>query len=79
MDNTMKVGKTAEQRQLTKEAFMVHSYGGKIECEVSPNVWTVIRQPLDFERAMKSDDIMDDLKSLDFSELTHNFRPAFPK
>lgn len=74
MDNTMKVAKTEEQVQLTKEAFMVYSYGGEIEVETSPNVWVTVSQPLDFERADKGDPI-----SLDISKLTHNFRPKFPK
>ncbi len=68
MDNTMKVGNTAEQRQTTKEAFMVHSYGGAIEVETSPNVWVKINQPLDFEKVVGL--------NLDFSKLTHNYRPV---
>ena len=79
MDNTMKVAKTEEQIQLTKEAFMVYSYGGQVECEISPNVWTVISQPLDFVRADKDASVMDNLDDLDISNMTHNFRPKFPK
>ena len=74
MDNTMKINVTEEQRQLTKEAFMVFSYGGEIEVETSPNVWVTVSQPLDFVRADKGDPL-----SIDLENLTHNFRPKFPK
>jgi len=79
MDNTMNVNVTEEQRQLTKEAFMVFSYGGAVEVETSPNVWVSVSQPLDFVRADKDRSVADNLDDFDFSDLTHNFRPKFPK
>lgn len=76
MDNTMKVGVTQEQRDLTKKAFMTFSYGGQIEVETSPNMWTRITTPLDFLRADTQDSwVGAGERSLDFSKLTHNYRP----
>ncbi len=71
--------KSKEQIQLTKEAFLVYSHGGTIECEIQPDIWVVITQPLEFEMASRTDSVMDDLNNSDFHKTKFNFRPKFPK
>ena len=65
MDNTMQVNVTENQKELTKEAFMSFSYGGKVEVETSPNVWVRITTPLE---------LMRDTDNFDISKLKHNYR-----
>ncbi len=75
----MVVEKSKEQIQLTKEAFMVYSHGGAIECEIQPDVWVEITQPLEFEMSSRTDSVMDDLNNLDFRSTSSTFRPKYPK